>query len=64
MCYVFIIYCFQPPNCNITAKYCSAAKPATKVLLNLVAATISVSCSCTNFLAVPVHMFAENQSIL
>ena len=63
MCYVFVIYILQPTNCNLTSKYFSAAKPATKVLSKLVATAISVSFSCTNFFAIPVKMFAANHSI-
>ena len=47
MCYVFVIYFLQPTNCNLTAILFSLAKHATKVLSKLVAASISVSCSCT-----------------
>ena len=64
MCYVFVIHFLQSNNCKLTAKYFSAAKLATKVLSKLVAAAISVICSCTNFFVVPVHMFAANHSIL
>ena len=47
MCYVFVIYFLQPTNCNLTAILFSLAKHATKVLSKLVAASISVICSCT-----------------
>ena len=50
MCYVFVIYISQHTNCKLTAKYVSTSKPATKVLSRLVAASISVSYSCTIFL--------------
>ena len=63
MCYVFVIYFLQPNNCKFAAKHVSTAKPAIKVLSKLVAAVISVSCSCTNFFAVPFYMFAANQPI-
>ena len=49
MCYLFVIYILQPTNCNLTAKYVSADKTATKVFLKLSAAAISVSFSCTIF---------------
>ena len=45
-----LLYISHPNNCKLTAKYVSAAKPATKVLAKLVAAAISVTCSCTIFL--------------
>ena len=46
VCYIYIL----GTNCNFTAKYFSAAKPVTKVLSEVVAESISVSCRCTNFL--------------
>ena len=65
MCYVLYIYIYiHPTNRNLTEKYFSADKPATKVLSKLVTEAISVIFNCNNFSAVPVHMFAENQSIL
>ena len=60
MCYVAVIYLFHPTNFKLTAKYFSASKPVIKVLLKLVAATISVSCSCINIFSVPFHMFSAN----
>ena len=59
MCYVFVIYILQPTNCNLSAKYFSEAKPATKILLELVAAVISVSCSCTIFLQSQSRFFLK-----
>ena len=44
-----VIYFLWPTNCNLTEIYVSTAKPATKVLSRLVAAAISVLCSCTIF---------------
>ena len=43
MCLLYIY--MQPTNCNLTENIVSAAKPATKVFPDLVAAAISVSCS-------------------
>ena len=64
MCYVFVIYFLQRTNFKLTARYFSAAKPETKVKSKLFAADIGVSCRCTIFFEVLVHMFDANHSIL
>ena len=50
----------QPTNWNLTAKYLSAAKPATKVLSKLVAASISVRCSWPIFCSSSTICFSNS----